>query len=204
MARAAFRSRSLVAAVAGSAALLGVVPTITASASPPARPAPVGQSAKGSAQPFDVRQGGSAAQVKALSDRRAKLEASSGVRALSQQLGTQGVVDMDPLTGTPSQVARLDGMLTGPSRAPALDIALGYVRSHPDVFHLSAPDTANFLLARDYVDIAGIHHLSFTEQADGLTLFGNGLKANVTKDGRLINVTGSPLPSLTAPAATAS
>src|SRR5262249_4116982 len=52
--------------------------------------------------------------------------------------------------------------------------------------------------------IAGIHHLSFTQQAGGLTLFGNGLKANVAKDGRLINVTGSPLPSLTAPPAAAS
>ncbi|HEY7050336.1 MAG TPA: M36 family metallopeptidase [Jatrophihabitantaceae bacterium] len=204
MARPAFRSRCLVAAVAGSAALLGVVvPTITASASPPA-PKPSGAAAKGAAQPFDVRQGGSAAQVKALSDRRAKLQASSGVRALSQQLGPQGIVDMDPVTGTPSQVARLDGMLTGPSQASASDIALGYVRAHPDVFHLSGTDTANFLLARDYVDIAGIHHLSFTQEAGGLTLFGNGLKANVTKDGQLINITGSPLPSLTAPAATAS
>ena len=202
MARPAIRTRWLVAAVAGSAALLGVAPGITASATPPGPPS--APHVKGDAQPFDMRQGGSAAQAKALAGRQAQLEASSAVRTLSQQLGTQGIVDMDPLTGTPSQIARLDGMLTGPSKAPARDIVLGYVRSHPGVFHLTGADTANFALARDYVDITGIHHVSFTQQAGGLTLFGNGLKANVAKDGRLINISGSPLPSLAAPAATSS
>ena len=29
-----------------------------------------------------------------------------------------------------------------------------------------------------------------------MPLFGNGLRANVTRDGRLVNVTGSPVPGL--------
>ena len=50
------------------------------------------------------------------------------MRALAKQLGPQSVIDVDPLTGTPRQVSRLDGLLTGPSRASAKNVALGYVR----------------------------------------------------------------------------
>ena len=117
------------------------------------------------------------------------------------QLGAQSVIDVDPLTGTPRQVSRLDGLLTGPSRASAKNVALGYVRAHADVFGLSATDLSRLVLARDYVDIEGIHHLAFVQMVDGVPLFGNGLEANVTRDGRLINVTGSPVPGLHAPAA---
>ncbi|GAA1686068.1 hypothetical protein GCM10009765_39250 [Fodinicola feengrottensis] len=157
--------------------------------------------AAGQLTSYDVRDGGSQAQTEALAQRQLALRAAPAVRELSQQLGPQSIVDLDPLTGTPRQIARLDGMLTGPSRAAAKDVALGYVRDHSAVFHLSAADLRNLAVARDYVDITGIHHLSFVQRAGGLDLFGNGLKANVSKDGRLINLTGSPLPALTAPAA---
>src|SRR5882762_8728581 len=133
MVRPGIRSRWLVVAVAGAAAMLGVPPVVSASAAPPTSAPHV----QGDPQPFDVRQGGSAAQAKALNDRQAKLEASSAVRTLSGQLGSQSILDMDPLTGTPSQIARLDGMLTGPSKAPAREIALDYVRAHAAVFHLT-------------------------------------------------------------------
>ena len=149
---------------------------------------------------FDIRRGTTRAERRAESARAAKLEAKPAVRALSRRLGAQSVVDIDPLTGTPRQVGRLDGMLTGPSRASATTVALRYVREHPDVFRLSAEQVAGLDLARDYVDIAGVHHLSFVQRADGLPLFGNGLKANVTRDGRLVNVTGSPVADLRAPA----
>jgi hypothetical protein len=149
---------------------------------------------------FDVRSGGDAVQAAALAQRQATRQASPAVRSLSRQLGEQGVVEMDGLTGTPRLVARLDGMLTGPSAAPARQVALEYVRAHLDAFGLSAADVGGLTLARDYVDITGIHHLSFEQQAGGLTLFGNGPKANVAKNGSLINVSGSPVPSLAAPA----
>src|SRR5690348_526403 len=47
--------------------------------------------------------------------------------AMLAGLGTQGVVQVDRLTGTPRQVARLDGLLTGPSGEPAATVALRYV-----------------------------------------------------------------------------
>ena len=204
MARTGLRSRWMpLLAAFTMAAALAVAPGLSASAAPPT-PAAAPTSSTGQPQPLDLRRGGSRAQTNALTQRQMKLEAAPATQALSRQLGTQSIVDMDPLTGTPRQVARLDGMLTGPSTASARDVALGYVRNHSSVFHLSATDLANLTLARDYTDIAGIHHLSFTQHADGLALFGNGLKANVAKNGQLISVTGSPLPSLGAPAATTS
>ena len=148
---------------------------------------------------FDLRRGTTAADRKAMDRASGALTAKPAVQSLARSLGSQSVIDMDPVTGTPRQVARLDGTLTGPSSASAKDVALGYVSAHAAAFGLTASDIARLTLARDYVDIAGIHHLSFTQSADGIPLFGNGLKANVTKDGRLVNVTGSPAAGLTAP-----
>jgi extracellular elastinolytic metalloproteinase len=45
---------------------------------------------------------------------------------------------------------------------------------------LTASDMRTFRLRRDYVDISGTHHLSWTQSADGVAVFGNGLQAAVT------------------------
>ena len=50
------------------------------------------------------------------------------------------------------------------------------------------------------MDIAGTHHLSFIQSVGGITVFGNGVKAHVAEDGRLIQIDGSPLSSLPASA----
>jgi extracellular elastinolytic metalloproteinase len=150
---------------------------------------------------FDVRD--TPAAQKVLRGRASDLDAhpSAAVSTLRDNLGAQGVVTVDPLTSTPRIVARLDGFLTGPSSAAPASIALGYVTAHSDVF---AFDTSSLSLRRDYVSIDGTHHLSFIQSANGIPVFGNGLKANVTADGRLVNLNGSPLASLAgAPAAPA-
>src|SRR4029079_19826491 len=69
----------------------------------------------------------------------------------------------------------------------------------PAAVGLAAGDLGSLKLARDYVDIGGTHHLSWVQSSAGIPLFGNGLQANVTKDGRLINVLGSPVKALSAP-----
>ncbi|MEZ5098734.1 MAG: M36 family metallopeptidase [Thermoleophilia bacterium] len=126
----------------------------------------------------------------------------AAVSRLDASLGAQGVVQLDPLTGTPRVVARLDGFLTGPSDRPATEIALDYVRAHPDVFGLDADDIARLELVRDYVSIDGARHLVWAQTAGGVPAFDTELRANVTADGRLINVLGSPLPDLTLPSTT--
>ncbi|HEX5201003.1 MAG TPA: M36 family metallopeptidase [Actinoplanes sp.] len=106
------------------------------------------------------------------------------------ELGDQGIVDLDRLTGTPRQVARLDGFLTGPSRKPAVRVALDYLKSHAALFGV---DPTTLKLRRDYVDIEGTHHLSFLQQVGDVPVFGNGIRADVARNGALIQMTGAPV-----------
>ncbi len=198
------RAAVLVAAATAVAGTLGSTMTSSAAERQHAGAAfaRAAKTAAGVAKPdYDSRQGTSATQSQAFAKRAAASQAAPQVQALRDQLGDQAVVDLDGLTLTPRQVARLDGALTGASKATPAAIALAYVSAHPDVFRLSAGDLAAMKLTRNYVDVAGIHHLSWQQYAAGLPLFGNGLQANVAKDGRLISVLGAPVSGLSAPAA---
>ena len=135
---------------------------------------------------FDVRARGGAAVAPNARTARARL-------ALARRLGTQGVVQSDPMTGTLRMVGRLDGYLTARSGRPARTVAMGFVRSNLAAFGLTNADIKTFRLRQDYVDIAGVHHLSWTQSKRGIQVFHNGLRASVTADGRLVNVTGSPV-----------
>ena len=135
---------------------------------------------------FDVRDRGAAAVAPSARVLQARV-------ALARRLGTQGVVQSDPMTGTLRMVGRLDGFLTARSARPARTVAMGFVRSNLAAFGLTNADIKTFRLRQDYVDIAGVHHLSWTQSKRGIQVFHNGLRANVTADGRLVNVTGSPV-----------
>jgi extracellular elastinolytic metalloproteinase len=95
---------------------------------------------------------------------------------------------------------KLDGYLTGPSGRPAPVVALGYVRQHHDALGLTAADLATFQFHRDYVDIEGTHHLSWTQQVGGKKVFDSGLQAAVTRSGRLLTIGGSPVSKASPPA----
>ncbi|MDP9219094.1 MAG: M36 family metallopeptidase, partial [Actinomycetota bacterium] len=168
-------------------------------AGPAATPPTAGGSAAKGGGLVDVRRPADPAAQARAQLRSAELRARPPVRRLVHSLGPQAIVDIDPLTGTPRQVARLNGLLTARTTVSASTVALGYVRGHANAFGLDAADIDRLHLARDYVDIQGTHHLSFTQSAGGVTVFGNGLKANVTAHGQLVNVTGSPVHGLTAP-----
>jgi Zn-dependent metalloprotease len=155
-----------------------------------ARPA-AGRPAAG----YDARTTGTAA---AAGPRIAKARVS-----LARSLGSLGVLQSDPVTGTLRYVGRLDGFLTHASTAPASRVALRYVRQNRIAFGLRAADLKTLRLRDNYVDALGTHHLSWVQRAGGLTLFGQGLRANVAKDGRLINVVGGPMRGLRAPTTTA-
>jgi hypothetical protein len=151
------------------------------------------QSDEGKKVFYDVRATPAAQNV--LRERAARLqtEAPAAVENLRTRLGSEGVVSLDPLTSTPRMVGRTDGFLTGPSSRPAADIAMAYVRSNVAAFGLNAESLAQLKLVRDYVSIDGTHHLYWIQQIAGVPVFGNGLRANVTKDGKLVNVLGSPV-----------
>jgi hypothetical protein len=112
---------------------------------------------------------------------------------LARQLGPQGLIESDRVTGTLRSVGKLDGFLTGPSSRSAANVALGYVRAHLAAFGLDRADLETLSLSKSFADPTGTHHLSWTQKVGGVPVFGNGLKASVTGDGRLVNVVGGPL-----------
>lgn len=119
--------------------------------------------------------------------------------SLAGSLGRLGVVSGDPTTGTLRFVGRLDGFLTETSARAPERIVRSYLRRERVAFGLRRADIATLHLRDDYVDIDGTHHLSFVQRAGGLTLFGQGVRASVTAEGRLVNVTGGPMSGLRAP-----
>ena len=171
-----------------AAAFVTCVSTLVVVAAPPAGADP-GATAPASSEPaartVDVR--GPIAPPRALSVATAQAR-----EELGRSLGRMGVFALDPRTGTPRVVARLDGFLTAPSVAPPVRIAMGYVRAHLGAFGLSPADLRTFVLVRDYADIEGTHHLSWIQEEHGVRAFDNGLKASVTADGRLVTLSGAP------------
>jgi hypothetical protein len=193
------------AAIAACTALgLAFVTGPSASAAPErhtsAAPGGAGQDATGDRGGYDARLGDSPRARQALRERAAAAGSRPAAVALRQSLGNQAVLDMDGLTGTPRQLSRLDGFLTGPQRGRPADIVLAYLRRNLAAFGLTEADLATLHLRQDYADIAGIHHLSFIQTLDGTTVFGNGVKGHVTRDGRLISLQGSPVAASAAPA----
>ncbi|MCA2212401.1 M36 family metallopeptidase [Jidongwangia harbinensis] len=206
MNRKTVRSRRWWAAAAGAVLVAGLVPAdAVAAPEPGGAPDKQGKQAQKRERPknYDARDAIAVQPAgetrRALSD---ALRSGSPVRDLRAKLGVQGIVDIDRSTGTARRVARLDGFLTGPTEKAPATVALDYVKAHPEVFGLAAAEVANLTLRKDYVDVDGTHHLSFTQSVDGVPVFGNGLKAHVTSGGRLVQVDGSPLAAL--PASTGS
>jgi extracellular elastinolytic metalloproteinase len=186
-----------VAIAAGTALGLAIAVGPAASAAP-AAPTGLGDAGGKAAagadrQSYDARTGDTPRARQTLRDRAAAAAARPAAVDLRHSLGTEGVLEMDGLTGTPRQVNRLDGFLTGPRRGRPVDIALSYLRHNLAAFGLSQADLATLRLRQDYTDVAGIHHLSFVQTVDGTEVFGNGLRAHVTRTGELISVQGSPL-----------
>jgi len=105
----------------------------------------------------------------------------------------QLVTDLDTNTGTVRMQVSLDGFLTPASTKSPSRIALGYVKHHLTDLGLTTADVNTFHLARDYRDIAGQHHLFYTQKISGHTVMGNGLTATVNRAGHLVTVGGSPM-----------
>lgn len=143
---------------------------------------------------FDHRDLSGTALVKA--QRAVTDDRSKAVQKYYAGLGGQAIVDIDPLTGTPRQLARLDGYLSGPHSGSARTVALDYVRTHLADLGLTSADLATLAFRKDYVDPLGIHHLSWRQRVDGTPVFGNGLQINVTRQGRVLSVLGSPVSGL--------
>ena len=208
------RARRLAGSVAAGAVVLttALASTSLASAQSSVLTAGAGaqpstpESSTGSAEArgyYDARYGKSST-AKAIAARGASKAASRGAtKAFAKSLPAKAVFDLDGTTGTVRMLTRLDGYLTGKSNKKPTTIALKFVKANHDALGLTSGDLNTFKLKRDYVDIGGVHHLYWVQRIGGQTVFGNGLTASVTKDGKLLTLGGSPVSKATlgAPAA---
>ncbi|NMO53340.1 hypothetical protein HH310_19370 [Actinoplanes sp. TBRC 11911] len=185
--------------VATASAVLATSTVSTQAFSAPPKPGSGGTNAQRHAD-YDSREFVRVAEAPGPTGRIVPWPSATAVTTLHDQLGVQGIVAIDHATDTPRQVARLDGFLTGPSKKTPVDVALGYIAAHQDVFGLDNAGIAALRLRDDYTDIEGTHHLSFVQEVGGVPVFGNGLKAHVVKDGSLLQIDGAPLKSLPAAA----
>jgi extracellular elastinolytic metalloproteinase len=119
-------------------------------------------------------------------------------------------VPQESRTGTPRHVARLDGFLTGPSEDAPVRVARRYVARHAAALGLAAGDVARLEQTRSSTSPAGVTHVTFAQTYGGIPAFEGFVRVNVARDGRVVNVVGSPVrgvglestrPALTARAA---
>ncbi|MDX6377521.1 MAG: extracellular elastinolytic metalloproteinase, partial [Gaiellaceae bacterium] len=115
------------------------------------------------------------------------------VAALRARLGADAVVSLDERNGALRMVGRLNGFLTGASTADAAAVALGYVRANRAAFGLTAADIDGLVLVRRVTTVGGLQRLFWQQRVQGIPALDSGLRANVTADGRLVNVAGSPV-----------
>ncbi|MBK7874529.1 MAG: M36 family metallopeptidase [Planctomycetes bacterium] len=97
---------------------------------------------------------------------------------------------------TPHWIGSTLRFLTPPSDLAPRDVVATFVARHPALFEIGPADLADAPLTRDFRTAHnGVTHLTWQQRVDGLDLFGCVLKANVTRDGELINASSSFLPA---------
>jgi hypothetical protein len=134
------RSFLLPIAAVTTAAALGLAGLPPAAAAPdpaPGRPG-AGHPASDRKGNFDARSVASSRRAGTL--RAVRPDAERARRRLQQHLGSQAVVDLDPVTGTPAMVGRLDGFLTGASSASAQSVTRRFLTTNASTLGLSAAD----------------------------------------------------------------
>jgi hypothetical protein len=133
---------------------------------------------------------------------RVQTKALRAASRIAQQPATRKLLSAGPAEGsvldigntkTVRWLGNLDGTLTGPSNHSAKKIALDYVSDNLGPLGLVSADLDTLHLKRDYKDIAGTHHLFFTQKIDGKPASRNGLTASVDKKGRLLTLGGTPI-----------
>jgi subtilisin-like proprotein convertase family protein/Zn-dependent metalloprotease len=100
-------------------------------------------------------------------------------------------------------VGRTDGYLTGPSGRSAEEVARAFLRGGSQSLGLERDDVASLAVTDAYTSGLGVQHLTFDQLVDGVPVWGGQVMANVDAKGRLINVSGNPVPGLSLDTTTA-
>lgn len=104
-------------------------------------------------------------------------------------------IDDHEVFGTPQWVASTRVLLSEATKDAPVDVVARFVHAQAALFEIDALEIPAAKVTRDYVTRHnGVRHLTFQQQHAGLDLAGCELRANLTSDGRLINVSSSMLP----------
>jgi hypothetical protein len=99
-------------------------------------------------------------------------------------------IDWSPIYGTPAYVRSTYTFLTEP--APGVDgkaVVRDFIAAYPAMFEIDAGELATSRVPRDAVTAHnGVRSLTFQQQLKGVDLFDCLVYANVTRDGRLLNI----------------
>jgi extracellular elastinolytic metalloproteinase len=151
-------------------------------------------------QPFDARaRERDALAAAGQTARRPTTEMRRARSALERSLGDDAVFEVDPLTGTPRLLARLDGALAGPRRGDPAEIAQRYVRETLGALGLTEADLGS-LGALRRVPVAGGVQVRWRQFDDGVPALDNELRVTVADDGAVVSVAGTPQHDLEAAA----
>ena len=112
--------------------------------------------------------------------------------ALKRSLGRQGVLSIDPLTGTPRQLLRTDGALSSPRGGDRADIAQDFVRTNRTALGLDAADLDGLDLRRRAATPDGLTVVHFRQLYRGIPAFDNDLRVAIDRAGRVLSVAGAP------------
>ncbi|MCW3002401.1 MAG: hypothetical protein JWQ20_1699 [Conexibacter sp.] len=112
--------------------------------------------------------------------------------ALAGDPGDQTVLDVDPLTGSVRQLARLDGALTAPTGAAPAATARSFARAHATALGLDAQDVDALTVTDQERSSSGLTVVRFGQEVEGIPTFDSGLRVGVDHAGRVISVAGAP------------
>ena len=120
-----------------------------------------------------------------------RLEAQG--RLLSRVPGVR--IDEDAFFGTPHFVGSTRSLLTRPNGFTPRGAVHNFVTSYAGLFEFDPLELDEARVEREFVTRHnGVTHLTLQQQIEGIDIWGAELKANVTVDGALINISSTMLP----------
>src|SRR5262245_12817870 len=170
--------KGTIACVAATSTAVGLAGLATADAAPgpattsiaqlPAAATPAHEPAARERMGFyDARQASTSAQI-SLSQSVLTDRSAANVRSLRSLARPMPIVSINPTTGTPDNLASLDGYLTRQSNGSPRHIVRSFVRDHASDLGLAKADVETLRLRSSYRDPAGIRHLSWLQKLDGI------------------------------------
>ncbi len=109
------------------------------------------------------------------------------------------VIDQDPLTGAPGLMRSTSKLLTPPKFAgenwTPIGVLKDFLAAYPALNEGAAGEIDAARVERDFgTDHNGAHHFTFQQQIRGADLFDAEIRANITRNGELINLQNTMLP----------